>query len=222
MVDLARQAGFAELYGLVEELHFRRQNQRCCLKDYGLQAQLKTLIHLIHRYGDRQVREGKPDQRILSDLKKASTHLNQIEPRGLLKTVPSTLHVSWPELLTAFGLVVGEQRLWSSLGSRLRPLENYLQMQRFLYFLFTRRLLRSPEEQRYKHVLEEWELDQLGQDRRGLSDWTKRVPLLPLQSQKLLLSPELLYDDLLVKYIELALFSENLQTTGHLYVAEQR
>ena len=48
------------------------------------------------------------------------------------------------------------------------------------------------------------------------------VPLLPLQSQKLLLSPELLYDDLLVKYIELALFSENLQTTGHLYVAEQR
>ena len=221
-MELARRSSFAELHSLVEELHLRRQEQGTAVGDFGHQAQLKTLIHLVHSYGDRQVRGEKPDGQLLIGLKKASLHLHELRPRGLLRRVLTTLDVSWAELLTAFSLILSEQRLKPLPGDRLCHLEDYVQRQRFLYFVFTRRMVRRAE--RPKYVVDEGELCEFVRSSHPWDrGWAMHVPLLPLQSNEYLLSPELLYDDLLQKYLELAMVCQSSEYQKYsLAVAENR
>jgi len=200
-VELASSCRFAELHSLVDELHCRRQENGTSLADYGYQAQLKALIHLVHHYGDCRIGEEEPDFRLIVALKKASVHLREMRPQGLLGSVLARLHASWPELLAIFGVLLAEE------GDRLASVRNYVQVQHLLYFFYTSRIAQGAAgKSKPNWVLDEDELRRLGTNSTLLGKgWAKGVPLLFLEHKKFLLSPELLYDDLLQRYLELAI-----------------
>lgn len=204
LVELASQSGFAELHSLVDELHRRRSEHGITLDDYGQQAQLKTLIHLVHTYGERRVEKRKPNFKLLAGLREASIHLVELRPRGLLKTVLAAPNVSWPELLVMFGALLAQ----GGLERRLAPIHAYLQLQRLLYFAFANGMTRAKGEGSLgRYFLTEGDMRRLWAHVPQLeAEWPGPVPLLPLDSRGCLLSPELLYDDLLQKYLELAAY----------------
>jgi hypothetical protein len=205
LAELAGQSGLAELYSLVDELHLRRREEGLQAADLGYQEQLKALIHLVHRLGRLEGAQRAVDQQLLARLKKASQHLRRARPKGLLRAALEVLDVSWPGLVAAFAVLLAQEGLAKFLGARLPKLQDYLTLQRLLYLFFASRLVQGRRGHRQpRYMLDERELRKVLPEEL---DWAGlEVPLLPLPERRLLLSPELLQDHLLQKYLETALF----------------
>ncbi|MFY9121262.1 MAG: hypothetical protein WAO57_13165 [Syntrophomonadaceae bacterium] len=217
LAELAGQSGFAELYTLVDELHCRRTEYGTAVEDYGHQTRLKSLIHLVHSYGERNVDSRQPDLQLLAALKEASRDLLELKPQGTFANVLASLQATWPELLVMFGALLAQDGLAEALGWHFASVQNYLQRQRLLYFAFV-----GGRERENRYVFSGQELRRLlGRTPLQALGWAGQLPLLPLEGHAYLLSPELLYDDLLQKYLELAALWAARCGRGHsLQVAE--
>lgn len=219
-MDLCCWASFAELHALVDELHRRRARRGPSLEDFNAQAQLKALIYLVHLYGEMQIPpqgQKEVDHDLLDILKRASRTICTLEPTGPLRMLLSTITLSWSELLSLFGLLIRRPGVEKLLGRELPQVQNYLHFNRLLYLLFVHRVLqfRRRKDLIGQYVLSDGELQELVQARPNLEDfymqlrttenepWVDLIPLLPLESRYWLLSPELLYDDLLQTYLDI-------------------
>lgn len=216
LARLCAQASLTELHSLVEELHRRRAENGIDLADYELQGRLKALIYSIHRYGNLAKGERKVNRGLLELLKRASAKLEVLKPTGLLRELLRNFSASWPELMTMFWALLAMPGMDKLLGKDLQAAQNYLQFNRFLYFLFLTRLaqLRQGPRRPERFLFDDGEMrgmirgqPELTRAYRELrnghsSDWSGRIPLLPVRSGQWLLSPELLYDDLLENYAE--------------------
>lgn len=220
LVELCSQASFGELHALVDELHRRRKQAGTSLEDFPAQEQLKALIRLVHLYGDRQVPQSgqaKVNGGLVDTLKNASRKLGALEPTGLLRELLGTIVLSWPDLLALFGMLLTQPGVDQVLGFELPLAKNYLQFNRLLYLFFARRVIQLHRHKQHpkQYVLSDGELQALVRGRAGLEElyqlvhskqtegWAERVPLLPLEANHWLLSPELVYDELLQNYVEL-------------------
>lgn len=215
LLDLCSQASLPELHSLVEELHYRREANGADLADYPTQARLKALIHLIYRHGQPQNNVGAADRGLLRALKKAGSKLQDPGPSGLLREILRSFSASWPELLTLFWALLSMSGVEGVLGAKLSETQGYLQFNRLLYLLFLGRIAqrRGGEKRKDQFLYSDHKLRELVSARPDLAEIyeqlrtcpreqrSKQIPLLPVASEKWLLSPELVYDDLLENYV---------------------
>ena len=214
LAELAGQSSLAELYSLVHELHLRRREEGLKVADLGYQEELKALIHLVHRLG-RLEEHRDPDPQLLAKLKQASAPWRRVKPRGLLQSAWAALDLSWADLAAAFALLLAQEGLAKLLGTRLPQLKDYLNLQRLLSLFFASRLARAGRQQvEGRYAAGHQELKELLPRELDLSKLPEQIPLLPLPKERLLISPELLYDHLLQKYLEVALFYHACSTDG--------
>ncbi len=217
LVSLCSQATLAELHSLVEELHRQRTANGIDLADYELQARLKALIYSVYRHGDLTRGPGQANRSLLAQLKQASLKLEGLKPTGILREVLRNLSASWPQLMTMFWAFLAMPGVDTFMGEDLPLARNYLQFNRFLYFLFLTRLAQlgqgfgNPERFLFEDAQIRGQsrgMPELTRAYRQLRsgerrDWVGGVPLLPVSKEQWLLSPELLHDDLLENYARL-------------------
>lgn len=215
-MELCSVASFAELHCLVAELHHRREKNEI-VEDFEVQTRLKILIYLVHLYGGVRVKEKSFDGELLTLLKKASSEIKVSKPTGLIMQFLNILNLSWAELLTMFWELLMQPKIGIILGLRLPQIKSYVQFNYLLYVFFVDRMVESnyKEQRKKQFVLSDTELKNprcpqfdLDVDYKQLwsaneNNWKRKIPLLPIKSKHWLLSPELLYDDLLVNYVKL-------------------